>query len=217
MSTSKDDEIIGYVSRKNLEELGFLSQHPSILTSLPEGYITQLTSHIAWGKRGPLEHDPENKQLIPYIILWRSGERGKELFVMTRKRAQREARLHDKLSIGVGGHINPLEDDEAEMHGEVITLNAWRELEEEVSLQGELSWRALRWKPLGLLNDDRDEVGRVHLGVVFTMEIPPDHEVIVRETDKLEGRWCCPEEIDMERLETWSQLSMASSELEMNS
>ena len=65
------------------------------------------------------------------------------------------------------------------MHGEVIALNAWRELEEEVSLQGELSWRALRWKPLGLLNDDRDEVGRVHLGVVFTMEIPPDHEVIV--------------------------------------
>lgn len=217
----KEDEIIGYVARQRLEELGYLAREAGVLTDLPCDHIARLTEHLQWGRRGPLEQDPDNKQLIPYIVLWRRREEGgKEIFVMRRKRAQREARLHDRLSIGVGGHINP--DEEAspldDSKKEVIAANAWRELEEEVFLHGERRWRELSWQPVGLLNDDRDEVGQVHLGLVFTMEIPRDHDVTVRETDKLEGFWCKQEEIDVARLETWSKLSLAHvPEVETNS
>ncbi len=61
----------------------------------------------------------------------------------------------------------------------------------------------------GLLNDDDNAVGAVHLGVVFTVEtdgVP----VAVREHDKLTGRFARPDEVRAawDRLETWSQLTL---------
>ena len=47
------------------------------------------------------------KQVIPYLVL-RDGER---YFLMRRTRAGGDARLHDRWSIGVGGHLNPGDGD----------------------------------------------------------------------------------------------------------
>src|SRR4051794_38952355 len=59
--------------------------------------------------RDEAEQDPSWKQVIPYVVL-RDGER---LFLMRRTRAGGDARLHDRYSIGVGGHINPQDEDVA--------------------------------------------------------------------------------------------------------
>ncbi|HET9541183.1 MAG TPA: hypothetical protein VFQ46_11335, partial [Candidatus Limnocylindria bacterium] len=67
------------------------------------------------------------------------------------------------------------------------------------------------WEPefqlVGMLNDDSNPVGSVHLGVVFTVEAA-SRPVRVRETDKLSGRMADASEVAAawERLETWSQL-----------
>ena len=60
-------------------------------------------------RRGDAEEDPTHKQVIPYLVL-RDGERW---FLMRRTKAGGDARLHDRWSIGVGGHLNPGDGDVA--------------------------------------------------------------------------------------------------------
>ena len=57
--------------------------------------------------RSEAEVDPRLKQIIPYLVL-RDGER---CFLMRRTKAGGDARLHDRYSIGVGGHLNPGDQD----------------------------------------------------------------------------------------------------------
>jgi predicted NUDIX family phosphoesterase len=70
------------------------------------------------------------------------------------------------------------------------------------------------WEPefslVGLLNDDSNSVGSVHLGVVFQVDAA-GRPVRVRETDKLSGRMADASEVAAawDRLETWSQLVAA--------
>ena len=70
------------------------------------------------------------------------------------------------------------------------------------------------WEPaftlVGLLNDDSNPVGAVHLGVVFSVEAS-GRPVAVRETDKLVGRFATDGELSdaFPRMETWSQLVAA--------
>jgi predicted NUDIX family phosphoesterase len=67
------------------------------------------------------------------------------------------------------------------------------------------------WEPdfqlIGLLNDDSNPVGAVHLGVVFSVEAA-GRRVDVREHDKLVGAFVAPGDVaaSWERLETWSRL-----------
>ena len=52
--------------------------------------------------RAAAEEDPSHKQLIPYCI-FRCGER---ILHYTRGKSGGEARLHAKISVGVGGHVD---------------------------------------------------------------------------------------------------------------
>src|SRR4051794_32977075 len=54
-------------------------------------------------RRDEAETDPEWKQVIPYLVLRDRGS----LFLMRRTRAGSDARLHERYSIGIGGHVNP--------------------------------------------------------------------------------------------------------------
>lgn len=76
--------------------------------------------------REKAEYDNTVKQIIPYVIL----QRGDAYFLLRRLKKQTEARLHDKLSLGVGGHINPTE----EMAEDPLEAGLRRELAEEVSI-----------------------------------------------------------------------------------
>ena len=97
---------------------------------------------------------------------------------MRRTRAGGDARLHDRWSIGVGGHLNP---GDADLFGGLR-----REWREELVADFEPAF-----EPLALLNDDTTDVGAVHLGIVFVADAA-GRPVAVRETDKLEGRFAEP-------------------------
>jgi predicted NUDIX family phosphoesterase len=139
------------------------------------------------------EEDPSFKQLIPYVVL-RDGER---VYLTERTTAGGDVRLHGKASIGVGGHLNPVDDGQ-----DPLTDGLRREWSEEL----ETDWEP-RFQLVGLLNDDGNPVGAVHLGVVFTVAAD-GRDVSVREHDKLVGRWASLDEVReaWDRLETWSQL-----------
>ena len=141
-------------------------------------------------RRGEAEDDPAWKQIIPYLLL---RDRGR-LFLMKRSRAGGDARLHERWSIGVGGHLGPADRG--------IEAGLRREFEEELMA----TW-LLEPRLLGLLNDDSTAVGQVHLGVVFEAEAA-GRAVAVRETHKLSGAFVEPGEVERgyAHLETWSQL-----------
>lgn len=155
-----------------------------------ERHLDVLATEGRFEPRAEMERDPRFKQVIPYVVL-RDGDR---LFLMRRTRAGGDARLHDRFSIGVGGHLNPGDRDVA---GGLV-----REWSEELVADFVPEFRLL-----GLLNDDTSDVGSVHLGVVYIAEAG-GRPVRVRETDKLEGSFAAPAEVRAvyDRLETWSQL-----------
>jgi len=161
-----------------------------ILAPGAEPYLDVISRDARFEPRAKMEHDPAFKQVIPYLVL-RDGER---FFLMRRTRGGGDARLHDRYSIGIGGHLNPGDGD--------LAGGLRREWSEEV-----VAGFVPEFRLVGLLNDDETEVGRVHIGVVFAADAG-GQVVTIRETDKLEGRFASPEEVAAVHslMETWSQL-----------
>ena len=135
------------------------------------------------------EVSPQYRQIIPYVVITHGGD----VFTLRRTRKQNEARLHDKISIGIGGHINP---------GHDLLAGLRKELDEEVSVE---SPYALDFS--GILNDESTEVSRVHLGAVFVLRAP-NANVTVRETEKMSGSWVSRSGLASLRdaMESWSQI-----------
>jgi predicted NUDIX family phosphoesterase len=79
-----------------------------------------------------------------------------------------------------------------------------RELAEEIAIAGE--WRA---RCVGLINDDSNAVGSVHLGVVHLLELDTP-EVASRESELVECGFETLAELlaARERFETWSQIAL---------
>lgn len=135
------------------------------------------------------ERSPEWRQIIPYVVI-RNGD---DVFALTRTAKQTEARLHHKLSIGIGGHVNP---------GHTLIDGLNEELTQEVRIDGEYDLEFA-----GILNDESTEVSRVHLGAVFLLD-SKTRGIVVLETEKMTGRWMSRPELGAAReaMETWSQI-----------
>ena len=132
-------------------------------------------SHARFMERKRAEEDRAWKQLIPYLAVIREDA----CFLMRRGKKQSEARLHDRYSLGIGGHIN-----EAERHAaDPIEGGLLREMREEVVFTPSPP----RLHYLGLINDDESEVGKVHVGLFFLALLSGGEEVRVGETDRMTG------------------------------
>ena len=144
-------------------------------------------------ERTVAESDPSFKQLIPYVVV-RDGD---AVLLMQRTDAGGDARLHGRASIGVGGHLNPVDEG-----ADALMAGLRREWDEELAAPWEPEFRLV-----GLLNDDTNPVGSVHLGVVFSVDAE-GRPVEVRERQKLIGSFVAPAAVaaSWDRLETWSQL-----------
>lgn len=165
--------------------------HRRGVRSVPfEPYLEAVTRHGEFRPRSDVEDDPSFKQVIPYLCL----RDGALVYLMRRTRAGGDPRLHDRWSIGVGGHVNP--GDDGPLGG---LLREWRE-----EIDADF---VPRFEAVGLLNDDDDPVGAVHLGLVFSADAG-GRRVGIRETDKLSGRFATLDEVGQvaDRLETWSRL-----------
>ena len=152
-----------------------------------------LTTEGHWLDRARAEHDPSHKQVIPYVVV-RDADR---VFLMERTDAGADPRLHRRATIGVGGHLNPVDDGP-----DLLGSGLRREWGEELTAEWEPEFT-----PIGLLNDDRNPVGSVHLGIVFEVQAA-GRPIDVRERSKLSGHLASLDELRVawDRLETWSQL-----------
>jgi predicted NUDIX family phosphoesterase len=145
------------VERQVLERLGlFQGVSFEVDRYLPQLWEGKGVRFIA---RPEAERDPGYKQLIPYVIM----AYGDSYLCYARGRGTDEPRLAEKVSIGIGGHINP-SDTMPLFHENLqqVYLNAVaREVAEEVRVGTEHED-----KIVGLINDDSNEVGQVHFGIV---------------------------------------------------
>ncbi len=170
-------------------------------------YIKRLNEHFFTASREESEKRTDWKQPIPYVMV----TRGKKIFTTRRTKNSGEERLHGKLSVGIGGHMRP-QGESSRSFSQLLKRNLYRELTEELNFLPELSIDDLNQclTSIGILNDDRDEVGRCHFGLIYQLMVPETTEVAVRETDKLQGQFQHPDDIplDPEITEGWSVICL---------
>ena len=100
------------------------------------------------------------------------------------------------------------EDLEGVLGRNPVPRGTARELAEELSIEG-----SYELEPLGLINDDANPVGAVHVGLAQLVRV--QGSVSIRETDVLEGRLAQPTELaamlrDGANFETWSAQLVAA-------
>ena len=196
---SKWDEQILVVNRKELfnnEEnhfYGFLQKNDEKTKKIIDTFESYEVK-----RRGDMEEDSSYKQLIGYVLL--KDANTNEVPVYKRLVGGGEARLHGKASVGIGGHMNEVE---GKTIFEMLKINAARELNEEVGVSEEDALNNLHF--IGLINDDKTEVGQVHVGVVYECKV--DKQLVeVKEDDTLVIKWMTGEEAKAEEnYETWSE------------
>jgi predicted NUDIX family phosphoesterase len=153
--------------------------------------------------RPQAEKDPSYKQLIPYVIMAHDGR----YLSYVRGRRAGEARLVGLRSIGIGGHINPRDDMPLfnDNFYEAYLTAVEREVAEEVSVDTTHTDRIV-----ALLNDESNEVGSVHLGIVhyWILDAP---KVNRREQMITQMSFQTPADLHQLRdtMETWSSLCLS--------
>jgi predicted NUDIX family phosphoesterase len=161
-------------------------------------------------RRSELEEDPSFKQIIPYAIISckepeRSGVRqSQSFFLFKRTSGQTEKRLHNKFSLGVGGHMNP--GDSLTPKGQYLINELKRELYEEVRLLNGCLIEEIEF--IGFINDDTIPVGRFHTGLLYNIRVS-DKEVYINETDKMTAAWTDKPGLAefYEDMETWTKIT----------
>jgi len=149
----KQDENILVVKRAYLfgKSSWFGMQKPK-----DDSFVQTILSRKEFLPRSLMEHDQTYKQIIPYLIFNYQDT----YFLMQRRSKSSEQRLRSKYSLGIGGHIRQEDIKNAD-----VASWARREFHEEVDYKGDLSIEFL-----GVLNDDSNDVGKVHIGFVYLLK-----------------------------------------------
>ena len=161
------------------------------------------TKNVQFRPRSEVETDPGFKQLIPYMIFCHADSSGDvHIFQYVRGKGMGESRLHQKRSIGVGGHIAA--EDRGHPSDDVYREGMLRELHEEVVLRTTFAEQCI-----GLINDDSTEVGSVHLGIVHRLDVA-EPNVFSNEADLIESGFMPLRELRnyKDQMESWSAISL---------
>jgi predicted NUDIX family phosphoesterase len=157
-----------------------------------QAYMDVIQNQCLFLSRPQMEQNLNYKQIIPYLVFKYQDK----YFLMQRSASGSETRLRSKFSLGIGGHIR--EDD---MQGSSIFDWARREFAEEVDFQGELNVAVL-----GILNDDSDDVGKVHLGFVMLLTGDSDKITVKSELKSGELLTIAACSLFEPQMENWSKL-----------
>ena len=168
--------------------------------ALERRFLRRIRERGFFLERERAERDADFKQIIPYSVVTTTNR----VFAFRRLEGQAETRLRRKSSIGIGGHIEP-----SDAGAEPVRVGCLRELGEELAIEGPLDP-----EPVGVLNDERNEVGAVHFGVVHRVRTEAG-AVRVRETQHLTGSFETPAALRQraragEDFETWSEYLLGS-------
>ena len=176
--------------------------------SKDNGDITDLKylcagDHGFFEDRDLAEANEQHKQVIPYMVV----RRGEEILAYQRSKKSGEGRLRNKWSVGFGGHINPCDKME---QGILFTLSLAmsRELNEELDWGDQELCTVNNISELGVLYDDSDAVGRVHIGYVLVIDVPKDSQFPKAKEDTISAtQWVSLQDAaKLSGLEGWGKI-----------
>lgn len=122
-----------------------------------DAILKKMANTFTYKERSEAEYDPEWRQVIPYILCHHGDD-----YALFQRHKGGEPRLKGK-TLGVGGHLEWMADPH---FGTVFAQGAIRELTEETHFTPE----SMRF--MGVICLDKDEVSKVHIGVLLEMELP---------------------------------------------
>ncbi len=149
--------------------------------------------------RKDIEEDHSFKQIIPYAIL----SHNESYFLLKRTTMQIEKRLHNKFSLGIGGHMSP--GNKTVPNKQYVFEELKRELFEEVKLLSRCTIKDIKF--IGFVNDDTIPVGKSHIGVIYDIRLS-NKNLIVNETEKIKANWVNKPDLNnfYNGMETWSKI-----------
>lgn len=198
---NKDQELILAIPTLCIKEIGmFQGFNPN-----GAAYIDKILEEgkANFTQRGPAEKNPGLKQIIPYCVIVQGGK----IVIYQRGNSGGESRLKSLYSCGIGGHINPIDADEnSAFTKDSLKRALLREIFEELELPSQ-NPKDISFKTAGLINDDSNPVGQVHLGLVEVALIK-DGPILPREDAISNLQLVEPSQLIAMRsqLETWSQI-----------
>ncbi len=175
-----------------------------------EFFLDENRRHYRWRKTEndgelPVEEDSRWKQLIPYIVCVNGDG---QVLAYNRGWKGGEDRLKGRWAIGFGGHVN---DKDMSFEGGIH-----REICEELEgfdcifhvppcdPKDNGGKDAFLYGPIGFIDDDSDDVGRHHLGVVYILRAD---EVVPRENPGF--AWTDRPDLTVSgTLENWARLAL---------
>lgn len=191
---SKNDELVLVCKAEDLRLLG----DPKGFAQRDGGTLQQFfkKASLTYLARRVAETDESHKQIIPYCLIRNINDKSK-YFVYQRSKKAGEDRLHDLYSLGVGGHINPVLKDCPDQ--DIFWENVDRELHEETTIEQYISHTR------GVLYDDSNPVGRVHLGIVIDV-FPFKSDIKSKDEAVINTSFMTLQEASEKNLEGWSRI-----------
>jgi predicted NUDIX family phosphoesterase len=166
-------------------------------------YVTIIEGqqNIAFKQREEMEGNPNYKQIITYLVLFHEGT----FFSYRRGKLLGEKRLLGNYSIGVGGHISA---HDRNLFDDTYKEAMRRELNEEVEIAS-----PYKEYTAALLNDDSNDVWRVHFGMVHILCL---EKPIVKPREKSINETAFVDQADLlkniDKYENWSQICIRNIE-----
>ncbi|MDP2090675.1 MAG: NUDIX domain-containing protein [Candidatus Gracilibacteria bacterium] len=149
---------------KNKFIFGESEKESKFYDSLSFDFEKHILENYEYMIRGLAEVNFEYKQPIGYGIVINDID---EVFVYKRGGAGSnagESRLHNKIAIGVGGHIEKEDKDLTNP----ISDSLVREIEEELNIKPE---DVKSVEAIGYINNETDEVSKVHIGIAYIVRV----------------------------------------------
>ena len=203
MVDNKDEQRIMVVKNDKLFSDDKNEFFQGFLDAKSGDFISKILNDYFFDRRGDAEHDYSIKQPISYCII--VNPKLKKVYAYKRatsKEAYGETRLYGNWSIGVGGHIEQVDaqcDDP-------LTDSLKREISEEV----ECDLARFDFKVLGYINDDSNDVGKVHFGVLY-VALTPEEKIFPKNAESVIGELKDVSEIEEicknDKVDNWTRIA----------
>ena len=191
-----EDESVLVIKRELFDEIGTFQGISTEIDKYLPAFLNPSNNFFI--HRELAEDDPTHKQIIPYAIF----KHGDKFLRYLRGKKSGEQRLASKSSIGIGGHINQDDFNSSSLEKDTYLTGIEREINEELIIN--CDYNNL---PIALINDDSNDVGQVHLGVVHLFDLESD-QVEAGEANIENLEFLSIDDLlrEKDNLESWSQI-----------
>jgi predicted NUDIX family phosphoesterase len=204
VSMGKNDQLIMVIERSILFNNEVDAFQGFKLADSNIDFENRILSNYSFKRRGDMESDKNYKQPISYCIIANLDKH--KFFLYQRDSKNADPRITSNWSWGVGGHIEKID---IAPDANPLYTSMLREISEEVFIDGKI----LGTKLLGYVNDDSNDIGSVHFGLLYLLET--DADIVRLNSNEIQkAEMVSPAKLELLcadetcGIDTWSRIAM---------